>query len=784
MTLPSRNLGRCFDAAVRPEKIALIDLAAGGPREITYAALDAECDAVARGLLKTGLRRGDRVGILSLNRFELLAVFFGAMRAGLVAVPISFKLARETVAHIVKDSAVRVVFHDPARADLCPDTVSGIDFDAPDGYARLRDPGPFDTREPTSRELAMILYTSGSTGQPKGVLLSHESQAWSLDTSAALYGDRSQHRYLVGAPMFHMNATISVMGALSSGASIVMLPAFDATLYAEAIERYRVTWLTSVPTMLVLVAKKRASMPGLDFSSVTRVTMGSAPLTQALVDKVQAIFPGALINNSYGTTEAGPAPFGPHPDGIARPATACGYPVPGSHCELREGPDPDQGVLYMKSPMLMEGYNNLPAQTARTMHDGWYRSGDIMRRDAQGFFHFLGRADDMFVVGGENVWPAEVEKLVERMPGVLQAAVVPVADDIKGALPFAFVVRQPGATVTEADIKRFTLAGGPAFAHPRFVEFLDDIPLAGANKPDRRRLIGMAGTLVAERRALGGIDHVVILVADLDANAQGYRKLGFTLSPKAEHSAALGTANHTIMLQQDYFELLAVTCATERNAPWRQALKDGGGIAGAALTTEDAAAARRLWLDAGFSPHEVIGFSRSVKRGDGAALEARFEAVFLPDMAEVGVRIFACSQPTREAVWLPELMTHENTAQAIERLTIATADPQATAQAWQRTIPALRAGAAATGHCVLTVGTQHIDFIRYEAPGGCSDSTAPNRVRAVGITYRVADLGACKAVLMRNQVPFKEERNELVVPSDAAGNVCIKFTGAPTARWR
>jgi hypothetical protein len=141
--------------------------------------------------------------------------------------------------------------------------------------------------------------------------------------------------------------------------------------------------------------------------------MGSAPLTQALIDKIQAIFPRAVLANSYGTTEAGPTPFGPHPARHpAAPPLALGYPIPGAEAELREGPSSKEGVLYMRSPMLMEGYNNLPDRTAEAVQDGWYRSGDIMRRDEDGFFYFVGRADDMFVVGGENVWPGEVERPV------------------------------------------------------------------------------------------------------------------------------------------------------------------------------------------------------------------------------------------------------------------------------------------------------------------------------------------------------------------------------------
>ncbi|MBV9523548.1 MAG: long-chain fatty acid--CoA ligase, partial [Alphaproteobacteria bacterium] len=371
MSLPSRNLGRCFDAAAAPDKIAIIDIADWNrPLEFTYRAFDAECDAVARGLLRRGLSRGDRVGLLSLNRFEMLAAFFGIMRAGLVAVPISFKLPRETIDHIIADAALKAVFCDHARADLVPPRLARFDFDDSGSYPAMKDPGRFATVEPEHRALGMMLYTSGSTGQPKGVLLSHESQMWPIARALENYGDLSHHRFIVAAPMFHMNATFSVTMALAGGASIVLMPSFDAKTYARAIARFRVTWLTSVPTMLALVAREDALLASLDLTSVERVTMGSAPLTQPLIDKVQKLFPKAVVTNSYGTTEAGPAPFGPHPAGIPRPAMAAGYPIAGVEVDLRDGPSADEGVLYMRSPMRMEGYNNLPRKTAEIMQDG------------------------------------------------------------------------------------------------------------------------------------------------------------------------------------------------------------------------------------------------------------------------------------------------------------------------------------------------------------------------------------------------------------------------------
>ena len=485
----SKNLGKCFDAARWGDKTALIEPGdfSAPARRTSYAELDRECDAVARGLLGRGYQPGDRIGLLGQNSREFLSAYFGIMRAGMVAVPFSYKLPQPTIDHIVKDAELKAIFHDDANAGKCPDTVASITLDGPE-FQELLDFGAFTTHEPAPREVGMMLYTSGSTGMPKGVLLSHDSQRWSLERGARLFGDRDTNVYIVAAPMFHMNATISTKGAMVAGATTVLLPTFDAMAYARSIDAFGVTSLTSVPTMLALVAKQADALDSLDFSSVIEVTMGSAPLTQALIDKVQALFPGATISNSYGTTEGGPSPFGPHPDGVTRPALSLGYPAEGLEVELREGESPDEGVFHIRGPMSMEGYNNLPEKTAAVMQDGWYRSGDIMRRDENGFFYFVGRADDMFNVGGENVWPGEVEKLIETMEGVHQACVVPAPHETKTYAPFAFVVPQSGVELTEEAVKQFTLANGPAFAHPRNVRFIDRIPLAGTNKPDRNLL--------------------------------------------------------------------------------------------------------------------------------------------------------------------------------------------------------------------------------------------------------------------------------------------------------
>lgn len=274
---------------------------------------------------------------------------------------------------------------------------------------------------------------------------------------------------------------------------------------------------------------------------------------------------------------------------------------------------------------------------------------------------------------------------------------------------------------------------------------------------------------------IGGIDHVVIVVGDLEAAAGLYRRLGFTLSPKGVHSAALGSANHTIMLQRDYFELLTVLAPTPRNCRWREAIAAGGGIEGLALTTQNAAAAGDYWRAQGLVADDLIRFSRAVVRPHGPDLEARFEVVSLADVPEAGVRVFVCSQPTREAVWLPELMTHANTAQAIAGIAIVSPDPPRAVAGWRRIVPHLKVDTSADG-VLLTAGSHRVLLVDpAAAERRFGVRPPPGRTKAIGIDFSVADAGACGAVLAANGVPFTAEGGTIVVPAEAAANVSIAF---------
>jgi acyl-CoA synthetase (AMP-forming)/AMP-acid ligase II len=414
------------------------------------------------------------------------------MRAGLVAVPINHKFPRATIEFVLKDSDVRLVFCDAARRALLPADAPSVEFES-GWHGFLGDP-EFETVRTAPDAPAMILYTSGSTGRPKGVPLSHAGQLWAVSTRLA-GGPHRDHRLLVAAPLFHMNALGTSKFVIAAHASMVLLPQFDARRYVEAIGRFNITWITSVPTMMALAVREKDALAHTDLSSVRTVRMGSAPVTQKLMDDIRRSFPAATVTNAYGTTEAGPAMFGPSPDGKKKPDLALGWPLPRVEVRLvdAQGRAADEGVLWIRTPANMSGYLNLPEKTREVLTpDGWYISGDVFRRDAQGAYYFVGRTDDMFVCGGENIYPGEVEHMLEAHPDIVQACVVPVPDEIKGEKPFAFVVPRTGAALTEAEVKRYALEHAPAYQHPRQVVFMPALPLAGTNKVDRKALAAIA----------------------------------------------------------------------------------------------------------------------------------------------------------------------------------------------------------------------------------------------------------------------------------------------------
>jgi len=469
------------------DRPAIVDLRdASKPRPVSYRELDAGCNAVARGLVNAGLKPADRVGILSLNRAEFVMTLLGAMRAGVVPVPVNVKLPADAVTYILNDAGARMVFCETGVKRLVPPGLRVVQYGK--DFGPFLDPGPFNAFEPAPDSVAIQPYTSGSTGRPKGVLLSHFGQNWSRRILAHTRGTTERDVILVAAPLYHKNALNAIKQGLTAGAALPLLPQFDIERYIDAIGRFRCTVISGVPTMMAMVLTRKDLLAKTDTTSVRTIMMGSAPSSPQLLKELRVHFPNAEPLVVYGVTEGGPVPLGPHPDRKPRPPVSLGMPYPGTEAKLVGGPTPDDGELVLKNPGILLGYHNLPDETAKRLRDGWYYTGDVCHRDKDGFYFFVGRTDDMFVSGGENIFPGEVEALLLRHPAVHQALVLPFDHELKGQVPYAFVVPKHGASVTEDDLKQFALEKGPAYQHPRRVFFLEQFPLAGTNKVDREQL--------------------------------------------------------------------------------------------------------------------------------------------------------------------------------------------------------------------------------------------------------------------------------------------------------
>ncbi len=488
-------------ASLYPDNIAIIDLAREKPRNVLYRELEDRLDRVARLLIDSGLRSGDRLALSVSNRFEFVEIFFGAMRAGIVPVPLNTKLGTETLEYIMRDAGcVGALVEDAAnphvaaladrigckvKISLDASKAGWQDYETALVAAR---PGFQPTRLADDHP-SFQPYTSGSTGRPKGVVLTHAGQCWWLRCLQKYWPGLPEHRALAAVPLYHKNAMAgAIKPFLSWGGSVVLLPNFEPRRFLHTLSDYRCTHAGAVPAVFTLLLQERDLIDTLDFSALKSLKIGSAPTPKELLDAVEAAF-GVAASESYGLTEGGPVMIGTPTDGRPVPHGSCGIVWPEGEVKLIDADGnehPSYGELWVRNPGVTPGYWNLPEVNAVRLKDGWLSTGDVFSRDDDGFFYFRGRTDDMFNSGGENVYPLEVENMLLRNPAVAEASVVPIAHRIKGEVPVAMVVKAKGRDVTEEELKQFCLSVGPAYAHPRRIVFVEELPLNGPGKIDRK----------------------------------------------------------------------------------------------------------------------------------------------------------------------------------------------------------------------------------------------------------------------------------------------------------
>lgn len=493
------HLGYLFGDAMQlyPDREALIqeDLT------LTYQQLDDRCNRVARGLIDRDIRPSDRVALMWPNDVRYVESMFGTMRAGAIAVPLNIKLGDETLEYVLDNSDAVAVIASPAlaeRAQTLARRVPAIRF--------LIGPDELQTAEPDFQRAAYCPgdvcfqpYTSGSTGKPKGVLLTHRGQIWNADIVRKTQLVDETERALVAVPVYHKNAGVTLKIHLLAGGSVVVLPAFDSAAVIAAIEMYKCTYIGGVPAMYRLLVNDTDSLAKHDVSSLRYATAGSADVPEDLLAAFERTF-GARIGEGYGLTEGGPDVIISPRWGIRKPGSI-GPALPECDVRLVDTDDParevdigETGEMITRNPGVTAGYYKLPEVTASKIRDGWLYTGDLMHRDEDGYYYFVGRKDDMINVGGENVYPKEVEDILMQHPNVRDVAVVSVSHQVKGEAPVAFVIEHSPGAVSEQEIKAFFLQRGPGYAHPRRVYFCEALPLSGTGKLDRKALQQLAST--------------------------------------------------------------------------------------------------------------------------------------------------------------------------------------------------------------------------------------------------------------------------------------------------
>lgn len=449
-----------------------------GDRRWTYRELDAQASSLAGGLSGLGLQPGERVGLHLPNGPEFVLAYYAAQKAGLVPLSLNVTYTAEEIRYIVGDAAASAVLTaDPVARSLpvrsAMPSVRHL-LNAPELATLTGKPVRALGRD--RDETAAILYTSATTGRPKGVMLTHANVVSNAHATVHHLRMTPDDRGLCALPMFHCFGQNFILNALvAAGGLLVLQERFAPEAFAEAVARDRITLFYAVPTMyIVLLAAGRAH----DFASVRLFFSAAAPLPTDVERRWHEVY-GRWIHQGYGLTEC--SPFASYNHEHAFRPGAVGTPIENVEMKIadeagRELPDGELGEILIKGPNVMKGYFANPPATAEAIRDGWLRSGDIGYRDADGYYFIVDRVKDMINVSGFKVFPREVEEVLFRHPAVKEAAVVGVPDPVRGEAVKAFVVLNPGAAAGPEELRELCRGAIAAYKVPETVELIDALP--------------------------------------------------------------------------------------------------------------------------------------------------------------------------------------------------------------------------------------------------------------------------------------------------------------------
>ena len=502
------NLGLFLSkrAFLSPEQEGYVE--SDGSLRLSYAELNASCNRVANAFRAAGVQKGERVGLLIMNSREFMEAYFALAKVGAVVVPLNWRLVADELEFILKDSGTqRLIFGEEfletvaelhSRGDkteikqwLQVEAAQDVAYFA-ESYQAFRDAAPSDEPEVTAcdDDMLYIMYTSGTTGLPKGVVHTHTSAIWGLITIGATSDYRAKDRYLACLPMFHVGALTPLAANVWAGATNIVMRTFDPVAAWQVIEREKITVGLAVPAMLNFMSQVEGFQERFDYSSVRWIMTGAAPVPAEMTLYYSTL--GIGILQVYGLTETcGPACLMDSENALENPSST-GRAF--FHTEVRVVDDNLQecepgvaGEVVVKGRHIMREYWNRPDATAETLVDGWLRTGDVATMDEQGFVTIADRIKDMIISGGENVYPAEIEGVLMSHEHISEAAVIGQNSQRWGESPLAIVVRTDD-TLTEAQVLEFCQGRLARFKQPQSVAFIDEIPRNPSGKILKRLL--------------------------------------------------------------------------------------------------------------------------------------------------------------------------------------------------------------------------------------------------------------------------------------------------------
>jgi fatty-acyl-CoA synthase len=491
-------------ALLTPKKEAIFDNIQN--KRYTFEEMDKRANQVARILLDSGVQKGNRVGVYSKNRFDFLDILFACGKTGAILTPFNIRLTTHETEYLLKKTNPSIIFYDPdlrtqfeelrpllekQRVVVMGDKMFDTD---PDIYSLMTKKSSSAVERPaiTMDDPYLIVFTGGTSGRPKGAILSHRLVFWNSVNTIVSWGLRPDDIQPLLFPLFHTGGiNVLLIPFYHLGAQSIIMGDFDAKETLRVVERERCTIVVGVPTIFNMISQS-PNFKKTNFEHVRLFLSGGAPCPVAIMEKFWER--GKILKMGYGLTEVGPNNFYLPDDAVKERPTSVGFPV--FHCDMKIIDEDNEtlsneevGELMLRGPHTFSGYWEEPEESAKVIEsDGWVHTGDLAMRDNDGFYYIVGRKKDMFISGGENIFPSEIEDVLYKHPAILEAAVIGVTHDKWGEVGKAFIVLKDGESLADDEIRQFMDDKLARYKIPKHYEFREDLPKSAAGKILKREL--------------------------------------------------------------------------------------------------------------------------------------------------------------------------------------------------------------------------------------------------------------------------------------------------------